>query len=227
MPVKAERGTALLVDGDNLPPAMLEPLLAMLEREGPVPERKVFRNWRSSRDATSWDEACRRFGFERMDRYRAASDKNASDIAVVVSAMDLLHAGYRSFCIASGDTDFAPLVERLRRGGCHIVLVGHKADGGILEELADRYMPWTALTNGGRPPRKALPSRTSESPRPKGAAPPPKQRSNPSRAAKQAKAAPPAQRPASSPRSSRSMAAAAAPSARPTAPSSASPSRRC
>ena len=154
-------GTALLVDGDNVPPEILRPLLQRLERTQPVTERRIFRNWRSSRNAGAWDDVSKALAFERVDRYRTSAGKNASDIALVVTAMDLLHGGFRSFCIASGDTDFAPLVERLRRAGARVVLIGHKGDGGILTDVADEYVDFRNLgaPSRGPQPRDPAPSR--------------------------------------------------------------------
>ena len=166
-------GTALLVDGDNVPPEILAPLLARLEKDGPVTERRIFRNWRSSRNATMWDDVSKSLAFERVDRYRTSAGKNASDIALVVTAMDLLHGGIRSFCIASGDTDFAPLVERLRRAGGHVVLIGHKGDGGILTDVADEYVDFRNLGSAPAPrrepgaPRKPAPASSGRAPAPK------------------------------------------------------------
>ncbi|MFO1532498.1 MAG: NYN domain-containing protein [Thermoplasmatota archaeon] len=158
-----KEGTALLVDGDNVPPDILGAILDRLEREGPVTERRIFRNWRSSRNAAAWDDASKAYAFERVDRYRTSAGKNASDIALVVTAMDLLHGGFRSFCIASGDTDFAPLIERLRRAGAKVVLVGHKGDGGILTDVADEYVDFRNLDRPAAPRRgpgaRAPPSR--------------------------------------------------------------------
>lgn len=131
---------ALLVDGDNVSPEILAPLLALLEDDGSVTERRVFRNWRSRKSAKEWDDASKRLAFERIDRYSTRRGKNAADVALVVDGMDLLHDGFRRFCIASGDTDFVPLIERLRRAGSHVTVVGHKADGGLLAEVSDRYM---------------------------------------------------------------------------------------
>jgi len=165
-----EHGAALLVDGDNVPPEVLAPLVAKMEEHGPVTERRIFRNWRSSRQAEAWDAASKRYAFERVDRYRTSAGKNASDIALVVHAMDLLHAGVRRFCIASGDTDFAPLVERLRRAGSHVTLVGHKGDGGVLATLADEYLDFPQLVrSGGRAGGRPAP----KTPQAKAAAPKP------------------------------------------------------
>ncbi|MHB8632339.1 MAG: NYN domain-containing protein [Thermoplasmatota archaeon] len=161
----AGAGSALIVDGDNVPPAILAPLLSRMEEAGPVSHRKVFRNWRSTRDAKVWDDASKRLAFERVDRYKTTEGKNASDIAVAVEAMDLFHAGVRRFCIASGDTDFAPLVERLRRGGSHVTIVGHKADGGLLAQISDEYLAWTSLEGLKGARRAAKPKPPVERPR--------------------------------------------------------------
>lgn len=166
----------MLVDGDNVPPEILGPMLARLERDGPVTERRIFRNWRSSRNAAAWDDASKRYAFERVDRYRTSVGKNASDIALVVTAMDLLHGGTRTFCIASGDTDFAPLVERLRRAGARVVLIGHKDDGGILTDVADEYLDFRNLERPAG--AKAATGRSPQGPASRPAAP---NRSAPSR----------------------------------------------
>jgi hypothetical protein len=198
-------GTALLVDGDNVPPQLLGPLVAYLERSGPVTERRIFRNWRSTRDAKVWDDAAKRYAFERIDRYKTTEGKNASDVAVVVAAMDFFHGGLRRFCIASGDTDFSPLVERLRRGGSHVVVVGHKVEGGLLADLADTYLDWRSLVTGAsraaeprqRESRRAPAAQAAPSPASaRGRASPAKAARKTGRPAPAARAPPPAARPA-------------------------------
>src|SRR5690606_29666467 len=60
-----------------------------------------------------WQEVAQREGIEL--RHQFHSGKNASDIAMTIAAMDLLHAGkVRGFCIASSDKDFTALARRLR-----------------------------------------------------------------------------------------------------------------
>jgi len=144
-PPPPDAGVAVLVDGDNVPPELLGPVLEHLRSHGSVTDRRIYRNWRSTRDSQAWDAASKRFAFERMDRYKTTEGKNSSDIAVAVGAMDLYFGGYRRFCIVSGDTDFAPLVERLRRGGAKVTIVGHKPDPGLLEEISDEYLTWRSL----------------------------------------------------------------------------------
>lgn len=135
----ATQGVAMLVDGDNITPAVLVPLLARTSE--PVTERRIWRNWRSTRDSRDWDAVSKELGFERVDRYNTRKEgKNASDIALAVGAMDLYHHGYRSFILVSGDTDFVPLVERLRRGGARVVMVGHHRDADLLHQVSDEYL---------------------------------------------------------------------------------------
>lgn len=143
-PAAEDLGVAVLVDGDNIPPVLLGPLLA--RTDGPVTERRIWRNWRSTRDSQDWDAVSKELGFERVDRYNTRKEgKNASDIALAVGAMDLYHHGYRRFVLVSGDTDFVPLVERLRRGGAKVTIVGHHKDPGLLEQVSDEYIAGNAL----------------------------------------------------------------------------------
>jgi len=151
-----------------------------MQKSGPVPHRQIFRNWRSTKDSKNWDEQSKRLAFERVDRYKTTEGKNGSDIAVAVAAMDFLHAGIRRFLIASGDTDFASLVERLRRGGSHVIIVGHKMDGGLLAEIADEYMDWKSLMPGGVHKGSAARQRSARQPR-ASAAPAPSREPTPAR----------------------------------------------
>ncbi len=118
---------ALLVDGDQLPPTGLAELLERLEQDWTVSQRTVIRNWRSTRDQKEWRAFSDAHGFRCLQRDPVAVGKNASDIELAVEAMDLLHGlQYRAFCVVSGDTDFTPLVARLRRSGAHVEWVGPK-----------------------------------------------------------------------------------------------------
>ncbi len=115
------RPIAVLVDGDQLPPDGLTDLIARLEKKWLVSERIIVRNWRSTRDQKQWREFASDHAFRLYQRDPVAVGKNASDIELAITAMDLYHKdGFRAFCIVTGDTDFTPVIERLKRGGCHV-----------------------------------------------------------------------------------------------------------
>lgn len=97
--------------------------LQRLAKHWNVSARVCIRNWRSPKDQALWDEAAREYHLECVQHAPTTRGKNASDVELVVRAMDLYHGlGYRAFCILSADTDFLPLVHRLKRGGCDVTL---------------------------------------------------------------------------------------------------------
>lgn len=155
---------ALLVDGDQLPPGGLAQLVERLETDWTVSQRTVIRNWRSTRDQQEWRAFGDEHGFRCLQRDPVAVGKNASDIELAVEAMDLLHGlHYRAFCIVSGDTDFTPLVHRLKRSGSHVEWVG-PADVAKLARS-----PTSKSTPSTRPARaaetKQAPQATKATPR--------------------------------------------------------------
>jgi uncharacterized LabA/DUF88 family protein len=68
--------------------------------------------------------------------------KNLADMQIVVNAMDTLVDGhqYNTYVLMSGDRDFTPLVQSLRKRGKHVVGVGiRRTTSGSLAELCDEY----------------------------------------------------------------------------------------
>ncbi len=112
---------SLLVDGDQVPPAAVADHLKRLEADWRVTSRVCVRNWRSTKDVAAWKVAAQEMALQCLQRDPVATGKNAADVELAVIAMDQFHGlGYRAFCVISADTDFTPLVDRLRRAACHV-----------------------------------------------------------------------------------------------------------
>lgn len=112
---------SLLIDGDQVTPADVGKVMQRLEQEWQITSRVCIRNWRSSKDVAQWKDAAREYALQCLQRDPVATGKNASDIELAILAMDQFHGlGYRAFCLISADTDFTPLVDRLRRAACHV-----------------------------------------------------------------------------------------------------------
>ncbi len=151
---------AVLVDGDQLGPETMPALMKRLEGDWDVTERICIRNWRSTRDQQAWREFSATHSFRCIPRDPVATGKNAADIELAVTAMDLMHGlGYRAFCLVSGDMDFTPLVQRLKRGGCIVEWVRP-------EELT---LGQPSRRAGSRPARRS--SRSSQPAKPASPAP--------------------------------------------------------
>jgi hypothetical protein len=115
---------ALLIDGDNSASILIPSLLAEAGRLGEVMIRRVYGNWSLS-SMHAWQEIAPRYGLEQRHHGQTAPGKNATDIALVVDAMDILYSGaIEHFCLVTSDSDYTPLVLRLRSAGCQVLGIG-------------------------------------------------------------------------------------------------------
>ena len=115
---------ALLIDGDNSASISIPSLLAEAGKLGEVMIRRVYGNWSLS-SMHAWQEVAPRYGLEQRHHGQTAPGKNATDIALVVDAMDILYSGaIEHFCLVTSDSDYTPLVLRLRSAGCQVLGIG-------------------------------------------------------------------------------------------------------
>jgi hypothetical protein len=108
---------ALLIDADNVAgirETHLVKLLAQLESLGTVTLRRAYGHWGKPHLAPL-AKVLHRFAILPVQQFDYSSGKNATDIALTIDAMDLLHSGhYEAFALVTCDSDFTPLVVRLR-----------------------------------------------------------------------------------------------------------------
>ena len=117
---------ALLIDADNAPAAKIDMVLAELARHGIANVRRAYGNWKSP-TLQKWEQALHPNAIQPIQQFAYSSGKNASDMAMVVDAMDLLHSGrFDAFAIVSSDADFTPLAMRLRQQAVRVFGFGEK-----------------------------------------------------------------------------------------------------
>jgi NYN domain/OST-HTH/LOTUS domain len=115
---------ALLIDADNSASTLIPSLLAEAGKLGDVSIRRVYGNWSLS-SMHAWQEVAPHYGLEQRHHGQTAPGKNATDIALVVDAMDILYGGaIDHFCLVTSDSDYTPLVLRLRSAGCQVLGIG-------------------------------------------------------------------------------------------------------
>lgn len=132
MPESEEKTLALFIDFDNVAVGMREigqrfdvqPLMQRLLEKGRVIARKAYADWsRYKEEVTDLHEA----GIELIEiPMPSVSGKNSADIRLVVDAMELCYAKAHLdlFVIVSGDSDFSPLVSKLRENNKSVIGVG-------------------------------------------------------------------------------------------------------
>lgn len=117
---------AVLVDADNAPSSKAGAILSQVAKSGNAHVRRAYGNWKSSQ-MKGWEGRLQEFAIAPVQQFAYTKGKNASDIAMVIDAMDLLHAGVADgFAIVSSDADFTPLVMRLRQSGAEVIGFGAK-----------------------------------------------------------------------------------------------------
>eukprot|EP00873_Tetraselmis_striata_P016131 jgi/Tetstr1/436395/TSEL_025227.t2 len=116
------RRLAVLIDGDNAQPDSIPDVMAEVDRYGTATVRRIYADW-SSPNTRPWIPVMTKYCIQPVQQFRAIKGKNASDIALIIDAMDLLHGGIAldGFCLVSSDSDFSRLASRLREDG-HLVL---------------------------------------------------------------------------------------------------------
>lgn len=111
------RRLAVLIDAENAQLAILPELLAEIAKLGLATVKRVYGDFTSPLLA-SWRDPLLTHSIQPIQQFRNTVHKNASDSALIIDAMDLLHSGkFDGFCIVSSDSDFTRLASRIREEG--------------------------------------------------------------------------------------------------------------
>lgn len=164
----------LLIDADNVSVDVMEQAVGkLLADHGGLHVRRAYC---TAESAVSNQAVFKRLAIKPM--VNLAAGKNSTDIALAVDALDLVLAERPDVvAIASSDSDFAPLVARLREKGCRVVGFGQEGKTG--DETMTVYDEFTVFTHrkdgAASVPkaRKAPAKRTTRSRAPKAEASPP------------------------------------------------------
>ncbi len=121
-----EKRIALLIDADNAPASKIDVILAEVARHGEANVRRAYGNWKSQH-LNGWEKVLHTYAIRPIQQFAYSTGKNASDMAMVIDAMDLLYArNLDGFAIVSSDADFTPLVMRLRNDGVAVYGFGEE-----------------------------------------------------------------------------------------------------
>ena len=114
----------MLVDGDNAQPSLIEHVLAEITKYGTVTTRRIYGDWTTSQ-MRGWKDSLHSFAIQPIQQFRYTVGKNSTDSALIIDAMDLLHAGtVDGFCIVSSDSDYTRLATRIREQGLFVMGIG-------------------------------------------------------------------------------------------------------
>jgi len=117
---------AVLIDAENAQATVIENILKEIARLGEANVKRIYGDFTSPHSA-SWNKILPELGIQPIHQLRYAKSKNASDISLVIDAMDLLYSGkYDGFCLVSSDSDYTGLAMRLKQEGYRVYGFGEE-----------------------------------------------------------------------------------------------------
>jgi len=130
---------AVLIDGENVPAKDAGALFSRVANIGNPIIRRVYGDFTKS-GVSDWPKVISRHGGSAEQNGHTSAGKNASDIALVVDAMDFLHKrSVDGFCIATSDGDFTSLAKRIREEGLKVYCFGHNNAAKALKAACDGF----------------------------------------------------------------------------------------
>ena len=117
---------AMLIDGDNAQASLLPQMLVEAGRHGQVTVRRIYGDW-TTNSMNSWKDILNFHAFQPIQQFRYSVGKNATDSAMIIDAMDILHSNVvDGFCLVSSDSDYTRLATRIRETGIFVMGIGKK-----------------------------------------------------------------------------------------------------
>ena len=117
---------AVLIDADNASAKIVDGLFEEIAKIGEASVRRIYGDFSNPR-SKSWADKLSKYAIIPQQQFAYTTGKNASDITLVIDAMDLLHSGrFDGFCLVSSDSDFTRLASRIREHGVDVFGFGER-----------------------------------------------------------------------------------------------------
>jgi len=137
---KELKNIALLIDADNTTPEGIDPVLTVMAELGQVNIRRAYGNFAKD-NLARWDKITNKFGIRPQQQFDVSKGKNATDMAMTIDAIDLLYQGkVDGFGIMTSDSDFTPLVTRLRQDGILVYGFGESKTPQAFKSVCTRFI---------------------------------------------------------------------------------------
>jgi uncharacterized LabA/DUF88 family protein len=145
---------AVLIDADNTSPKFTAAIFDEIAGLGEASVRRCYGDF-SSQQMAGWSKVQAEFGLVPHHQPANTVGKNASDIALVIDAMDLMHSGrFDGFVLVSSDSDFTRLASRIREQGLDVYGMGQMKTPDAFRKACKRFI---FLENLGGAPDAAEP----------------------------------------------------------------------
>lgn len=134
------RNIALLIDGDNAQYSYMELMLEEANRYGNLTILRAYGDW-TRPNLANWRAVMQTYAIQPIQQWRYTTGKNATDSALIIDAMDILHSGtVQGFCIVSSDSDYTRLCTRIREDGLFVMGIGEKKTPEAFSKACDIFV---------------------------------------------------------------------------------------
>jgi len=131
---------AVLVDADQGQQGVIEELLTEISRYGTATIKRAYGDW-TTPNLQGWKDVVHRVAMQPVQQFRYTVGKNATDSALIIDAMDILHAGLvDGFCLVSSDSDFTRLATRIREAGMVVYGFGERKTPKAFVAACDKFV---------------------------------------------------------------------------------------
>lgn len=131
---------AVLVDADNAQASKISKILSEVARYGAPTVKRAYGDW-TTPNLSAWKDGLLVHAIQPIQQFRYTTGKNATDSAMIIDAMDLLHGGkIDGFCIVSSDSDFTRLATRIRESGASVYGIGEQKTPKPFVAACDKFI---------------------------------------------------------------------------------------
>jgi hypothetical protein len=149
---------AVLIDADNTSPRIAAGLFEEVAKMGEASVRRIYGDFSSTR-LRSWADLLNKYAIVPQQNFAYTTGKNASDIALVIDAMDLLYSGrFDGFCLVSSDSDFTRLAARIREQGVDVFGFGAQKTPESFRQACRRFIYTENLLPEAPAPNRPTPA---------------------------------------------------------------------
>lgn len=164
---KTDLKFAVLIDADNIPYSNIKGMLDEIAKFGVPAIKRIYGDW-TKPTVSGWKPALLEHAITPIQQYSYTTGKNATDSAMIIDAMDILHSNkVDGFCLVSSDSDFTRLAIRLRESGMIVVGIGEKKTPNPFIVACDKFI-YIEIIGSKEIPKSvtAIASTTSMTPNP-------------------------------------------------------------
>ncbi len=133
---------AVLIDADNAHAAIpvIDELMAEVSRYGTATIRRAYGDWTTD-NLKKWKAILHKQAIQPIQQFSYTIGKNSTDSALIIDAMDILHAGnVDGFCLVSSDSDFTRLATRIREAGLTAYGFGERKTPDPFVAACDKFI---------------------------------------------------------------------------------------